>query len=42
MSNEVAQPLLEVEEFVLAGAGPRFLADRDGRPETDLFEGIDP
>lgn len=32
MSNGVAQPLLDVEEFVLAGGGPG--------SETDLFEGI--
>ncbi|MDN5915733.1 MAG: N-acetyl-1-D-myo-inositol-2-amino-2-deoxy-alpha-D-glucopyranoside deacetylase [Pseudonocardia sp.] len=35
MSNEVAQPLIGVEEFVLAGADP-------GRAEADLFEGIAP
>jgi N-acetyl-1-D-myo-inositol-2-amino-2-deoxy-alpha-D-glucopyranoside deacetylase len=33
MSNGVAQPLLDVEEFVLAGGGPA---------ETDLFAGIAP
>jgi N-acetyl-1-D-myo-inositol-2-amino-2-deoxy-alpha-D-glucopyranoside deacetylase len=36
MSNGVAQPLLDVEDYVLAGAAPR----TDG-PETDLFDGID-
>lgn len=36
MSNGIAQPLLDVEEFVLAGGLP---ADAPG--ETDLFEGID-
>jgi N-acetyl-1-D-myo-inositol-2-amino-2-deoxy-alpha-D-glucopyranoside deacetylase len=33
MSNDVAQPLLDVEEYVLAGAP-------DGLSETDLFEGL--
>ncbi len=32
MSNGVAQPLLDVEEFVLAGGAPG--------PETDLFDGV--
>lgn len=38
MSNGVAQPLLDVEEFVLVegGAGPNERAD------TDLFAGVDP
>ncbi|MEQ3551570.1 N-acetyl-1-D-myo-inositol-2-amino-2-deoxy-alpha-D-glucopyranoside deacetylase [Pseudonocardia nematodicida] len=35
MSNGIVQPLLGVEEFVLAGADP-------GCAETDLFEGVDP
>ncbi|GAA1396808.1 N-acetyl-1-D-myo-inositol-2-amino-2-deoxy-alpha-D -glucopyranoside deacetylase [Pseudonocardia kongjuensis] len=35
MSNGIVQPLLGVEEFVLAGAEP-------GCAETDLFEGVDP
>ncbi|WP_103380430.1 N-acetyl-1-D-myo-inositol-2-amino-2-deoxy-alpha-D-glucopyranoside deacetylase [Pseudonocardia dioxanivorans] len=35
MSNDVAQPLLDVEEYVLAGAP-------SGTAETDLFEGVDP
>lgn len=33
MSNDVAQPLLDVEEYVLAGAP-------EGLSETDLFEGV--
>ena len=36
MSNEIVQPLLGVEEFVLCGADPV------GTPETDLFEGVEP
>jgi N-acetyl-1-D-myo-inositol-2-amino-2-deoxy-alpha-D-glucopyranoside deacetylase len=34
MSNGIVQPLLGVEEYVLAGAPP-------GTTETDLFEGVD-
>ncbi|GAY13199.1 N-acetyl-1-D-myo-inositol-2-amino-2-deoxy-alpha-D-glucopyranoside deacetylase [Pseudonocardia sp. N23] len=33
MSNDVAQPLLDVEEYILSGAP-------EGLAETDLFEGI--
>ena len=33
MSNDVAQPLADIEEYVLAGAPA-------GLSETDLFEGV--
>ena len=33
MSNDVAQPLVDIEEYVLAGAPA-------GLSETDLFEGV--
>ena len=36
MSNEIVQPLLGVEEFVLHGADPA------GTSEADLFEGVEP